>query len=974
MPVVTHNTHSHSQHDVLLTLGTSSRSIRQIYELLVPADQHHLACALSIDADGTQSTAHLPQSLVPSNGHSATRAPALVRTPLPGRDVVTAILDGAVPALSDTPPDLLRLLEGNGMVGVGGKAFLGHVAISTHETPIRGTLGTLLTRLTDARVALRGEQAERPPCVFEVAGCLGGMFGGLDRLHDLVAEYTRLLGVDLTFQRLVLFPGVHPAKDMEGAQANAWVWLVESSARASGRYVQLHFDRAGDKPLRRRAPVLPTWIVSDVNNAPGMPATVTISALFTLTAHWLRLLTATPFGARLEAALVDFEDDARTVDPRGERRMARSFGLSFVTLNRERVARFTVQRLVRCALDSLQAPAHTEAVEAAMRQFIRAQRLREGADGFQEVSEALLGLGPTELGLDQRTRFRRLFETQRQSLEGLPLLRAIRDIFHTTVAQTRDAADHIQEARRELVARVIAAMERDLSRGLWDPALGVPSMQAWLHAGQRTCEHLAQLTIAERSRHSTQIEALQKLVQRQEEALAHFLAMPTLQRWFNRSHAQTLVDQYSRDATALAVAHLEDRARAEAITGLQELAQAFADRSVKVTRLLDELVSASTRASEEEARLREWDGTLVNPNGLTLDDDLDDLCRHVLTRPGEEGQDEATVEQRAARELLQTLAQRDALLTLAQEEGRLATELAAMAHERVRTPIGDLHVQTELLRRYPAGSPALQACLRARDHEAHERVTLQGTVELENPTHVLRFVCGDSHRAAEIVQALHQAAAPRAEGQAPYEFVDTGDPEQLVLVQLRLSVPPSQLGLAPLCRAAYEQRSRGQAQESLHSTLVGRFLPQPGVPATDLDAQVALLKAWAMGALEISEAGALVYRGFLGEREEVESDIDLFRQFAVRVEVSTRFYCDWQEYGPEPLRRRMALLGTVQEALQPDSAPAPQQQELAPEASPVGRHVAALLSPDAVTQVLAELEWYARNTVPQATWWGRRQR
>jgi hypothetical protein len=798
------------------------------------------------------------------------------------------------------------------------------------------------------------------------------MFGGLDRLHDLVAEYTHRLGVDLTFQRLVLFPGVHAAKDMEGALANAWVWVVESSARASGRYVQLHFDRAGDKPLRRLAPVLPTWIVSDLNNAPGMPATVTTTGLFTLTAHWLRLLTTTPFGTRLETALVDFEDDARAVDPRGERRMARSFGLSFITLNRERVARFTVQRLVRCALESLQAPADTEAVEAAMRQFIRAQRLREGS-GFQEVSEALLVLGPTgETGLDQRTRFRRLFEAQRESFEGVALLRAVRDIFHTTVAQTRDAADHIREARRGLVARVIAAMDRDLSQGLWDPALGVPSMQAWLQEGLRTCARLVDLSAADRSRHSTQIVELQKLVQRQEEALARFMALPTLQRWFNRSHIQTLGDQYSRDATALEVARLEDRAREEAIAGLQELVQAFADRSAQVTRLLDELASTSTRASEEEARLREWDGTLVNPNGLVLDNHLDDLCRHVLTRPGEEGQDEATVEQRAARELLQTLAQRDALLTLAQEEGRLTTELAAMAHERVRTPIGDLHVQTELLRRYPAGSPALQACLRARDREARERVTLKGTVELENPPHVLRFVCGDSHRAAEIVQALHQAAAPRAESQAQYEFVETGDPEQLVLVQLRLSFPPSQLGLSQDCRAAYVQRSRGQAQESLHSTLVGRFLPTPGVAATDLDTQVALLKAWAIGALESPEAGALVYRGFLGEREAVESALHLFRQFAMRVEVSTRFYCDWQEYGPEPLRRRVGLLGTVHEALRQGSDPASQQQEHAPEVAPVDQHVAALLSPDAVTQVLAELEWYDHNTVPQATWWGRR--
>jgi hypothetical protein len=965
--------HYRRQDDVILTVGTSPRSIRHIYNLLLPGDLQHPDWEVSIDADGTQSAAHLPQALVSRNGDGAALRPPLVLTPPPNQDLVTAILDGAVPDLSYAPPELLRLLTSNGLVGVGGKALLGRTCIGTNEIPIRGAFEALLARLTDARVALRGAHAERPPRVIEVANCLGGMQGGLDRLHDLLADHAHRLGVALTFERIVLYPGVHPAKDMRGAMANAWVWTIEASARASGRYVELHFDRDGGRPVRRLAPVLPTWVVSDLNNASGKPATLETSALFTLLAHWLRLLTATPFGARLEAALVDFEDDARAVDPRGERRIARSFGLAFVTLNRERVARFTVQRLVRRALECLQGPVEAQAIEAAKRQFIRAQRLREGA-GFREISEALLVLGPTgQAGLDQRTRFRRLFETQLEPLAGLALLRAVRDVFHTTVAQTRDAADHLREARRGLVARVVAEIDQAIRRGLWAPEWGVPHVQAWVQEGQRTCARLVELAAADRSQHGEQITGLQDVVQRQEEAIARFLEMDAMGRWCNRRHMQTLAERYVREATALQVARLEDQAREEAITALQALAEVFADRGAKVTRLLDELASASTRASDEEARVRQWDGTLTNPNGLALDDDLDGLYQLVLSRPGEEAQDAAAVEQRAARELLQTLEQHGALLDLAQEEGRLATELTSLAFERVRTPIRDLHVQTELLRRYPADSEALRACLRARDHEAHERVTLKGTVELENPTQVLRFVCGDAHRATEIVQALNQAARPRAQGQAQYEFVDTGDPEQLVLVQLRLSVPPSQLGLAPACREAYVQRSRGQAQESLHSTLVGRFLPEPGVPATDRDAQVALVKAWAIEALESSGAGALVYRGFLGEREDVDSALHLFRQFAVRVEVSTRFYCAWQEYGPEPLRCRIVQLSALPEALRQGSDAAPQQEEQAPEAPPASRYVAGLLSPDAVRQVLAELEWYDRNTVPQATWWGRRR-
>ena len=74
-----------------------------------------------------------------------------------------------------------------------------------------------------------------------------------------------------------------------------------------------------------------------------------------------------------------------------------------------------------------------------------------------------------------------------------------------------------------------------------------------------------------------------------------------------------------------------------------------------------------------------------------------------------------------------------------------------------------------------------------------------------------------------------------------------------MLVQLRLNIAPSRLGNYTACRRDYTRRLYNQTPEFLHTTLVGRFLPEPGVAAGDREAQTALCKALMVELLACAE-------------------------------------------------------------------------------------------------------------------------
>ena len=958
---------------LVVAVGTSAGGIVQVLRwLLAGLRGVERLGVLHVDSDGTRSFAHMPTQLFSGKGPDDWGANAFVHTPPPTDDLVRSIQRGERHGYPLVPPAIFDAVNGDG-VGVGGLVPLGNLAGVLHESNVRGAVRRAINRIT-AHSSETNDENDAPLMVFEISGCLGGTWGELEPVHDVIVSEAQRMATRVAFQRTVLFPGQHPTKDMDGSMCNAASWLQEFAARASARYLFLLRSNNGHPPKIDEAQASPTWIVSDMNAAGGKSSTLaTTSALFTIVGWWHALWLATPLGPRLEQALVDFRDDALDVDARGERRFGRSFGMSFITIDHDRIAGFASNRLVRASLEALLAPIEPQQVEGDARRFNRANRLHEGA-GLTDISTAIrTNNAAGRPVVDHVSRFRYLLDENIAGLDGICLLRDAPGIIDTTVAQTSDAANHFRAAREAKVTHVERAIDERIQRSLWETNLGASYVQAWLGEQKRFFEQMVDLAADDKLQRAKHIEQLQNSSRRiEEDAIPQFLGMGALRRWFNHGQIQILADRYARDRRALEIARKEDQARAEAIAALQAIAEIFEVRHAAVTELVEELARTADAAAAEAERIRQWDGTLHNPIGFELHDDLEGCYLRVLDRPGDEESANQDVERRAVLNLLVELRQECNLMALAPESGKIARVFDTIARRRVRPRVAALHVQDELFERHAPGSDRLQSFLRERDREAHERVTFNGTTEHDNPVHVLRFLLADPRRGPEIVSALNDAACTRAQaqGNVDYELIPTPDAERITLVQVRVSFPTSQVGLYPACAAAYDNMAQTRKFERSHTELVGRFLPRPNQPATPLDAQVALVKGYALSAgplpdrpapLElVSTSDAIILHRWKGENEVVGTDIGnehhIARRYDVRVEMATRFFATWQLQGPDPLRQRAVAVRSHLSGSTPTR-------------DPLAEGLAPLVSQEAVNAVLAELDWYGRNTDPAACLW-----
>lgn len=965
---------------LLVAVGTSPGGILRILRsLLARTPGIERLSAIAIDSDNTRVFPNIPAPLE-ENGTVLDWGPnAFVHVPPPREEVLRSIRAGEIHGFDHVSPRVMEAVNGDG-VGVGGLVPLGNAVALLYEDKIRGAVRHAINAATAHRTELN-DPNDAQLLVLEVAGVFGGTWGALEPVREIVRSQARAMGVSVVFQRTVMFPGQHPSKDMEASKANAAAWTREFAARASGRYLAL--DRLGDKPTLGETHLGPAWIISDMNAAPGTSSTLpSTSALFSLVAHWLYLWLATPLGSRLEQALVDFRDDARQTDRYGEQRVARSFGLASITLNRDRVQRFAATRLTRNALTALLGPSNERDVDEDVWTFNRTNRLLEG-EGNSQISEAIRSMGVGgQGGVDRLTRFRNLLDQGLEELEdGMALLREGPAVVQAVVAQCAGDAARFEAARDAKIAATRTAIREAIDHWLWDPTRGALHVHDWLETQQRVFGAIVEAAAEDRQRLAEHTEDLQtRLRELEAGAVAHFLAMNRLRRWFNRKHIETVAREYVRLQKHYQIARKEDQVRAEAIAATRSLEDAFESHETDAATLVEELSSAMDAAEGEEQRIRQWDGTLINPNGVQLDDDLEGYYRRVI-RHGEDGEADSPTqddERRAADGLLGQLRDQIDLMVDGAEAGRIGARLTEVARSRVDGRVSVLHVEDELFRRHPAGSEALKSFLRERDREAHERLTLDGNADVDGPMHVLRFVVADPRRGAEIVNLLNQSAYTRgqASGNATYELVPLADAERITLIQVRLSFPPSRIGLHESCREAYRRLDNELEYERNHTDLVGRFLPEPGARAEAHDAEVALAKAYVLARIPLDDEPGpplvmvadpdrpLELRHWAGQRVPLGVDLDAedhpLRSYDVRVEMATRFYAAWCLHGPDILAARLSELD--------DARPAEAAE------NDLAATVAPLVTDSALEEVGAELQWYLRNTNPKACLWSRRSR
>jgi len=958
---------------LLFNLGTFPRTVYDNLKRVIggagQTDRLKVICA---DADETSSHPNRAAPLFP-DGQEDVGSNTFVRLDLPPEDYRQSALQGERGGEADSlSPEVLRQMVSDQGQGAGGQVVAGSMLGRLNAPRIQGEIRRCLQQITDATEEVADEKGAGVKILI-VAGSLGAHGGAIEEVRYAVEKEAKDLGHSVEFERVISFPGNHPSRDMEQSRANSLSFLREQAARSTGRYVWLRPNReTGDWEPALAPTVEASFLESDKNNAPRTASTCGTKELASVMAHVLALRITSPFGSRLDGDLVDFADDAREYNKHGERRMVRSIGLSIVSLNRDRIRSYATERLSSRAWRLLQgnAPASSEGeepdeVEREARGFLNRQSLLEG-EGYENLSRHLRSEGTIE-GLRPQDRFESLLERQLGDLEeGFERLQGVPDRRRITEQQLQedweDALRRAEEAKRSDSEE---ALRQFIEGKVWDLDSGVLYARELAEELANHLEAMVEKAEEANRERSDRIEEQERALREiEDEGIGKFEEMNGVQRWMNRDQIQILTDRYVQRSTALVRAQVNHLAGLKAVSileSLHDLARALHARLTDAANWLDQAIDAAT---DEVDDIVDWDGVLDNPNGVRLDaseSDLQAFYLRALRRAGEDGQeDEDLSEENAARELLRRLeADGPSFLELAGEKDpeasgdQIEEYVRAQARDRVGPPIEGLHVQEELLQRYPGGGGDLHGFLRARDRDAHERVRLTDLTVRDDGEQVLLYLCGDGRHGQKLTDALNESARPRDNGEATYDFVDTGDQERLYVVQVRLSVPPGQVADLPTLRSAYRSCSQGQF-ETLHTEPVGRHLPKLRGGEAEQDKQRALVKAYALGAL--SEGRPLTYRTFEGEQEDLLQKLESRQNFDVRTEISTRFFCAYRMEGPEPLRARLdALEETLEAQASPDA--------------PVLTALTEEVSGGAIADVREQISWYETNTIHQSALW-----
>lgn len=965
---------------LLIFLGTFLRTVyHNLGHLIDGGGQTERLQVICADADETNSHPNRAAPLFP-NGQKELASNSFVRLDLPPEDYRKSVLQGERGGEADAlSPEVLRKMVSNQGQGAGGQVVAGSLLGRLNGQRVQGKVRRCLQQITDATEEVANENGAEVR-VLIAAGCFGAHGGAIEEVRHAVEKEATDLGHNAEFERLVSFPGNHPSRDMEQSQANSLSFLREQAARSTGRYVWLRPNReTGDWEPSLAPTVEASFLESDKNNAPRTASTCGTKEFASLMAHVLALRITSPFGSRLDGDLIDFADDAQGYNKHGERRMVRSIGLSTVSLNRDRIRSYATERLSSRAWRLLQgrAPAPSEGegpdeVEREARDFLTRESLLEG-EGYEDLSRHLRSEGTIE-GLRPQDRFESVLERQLGDLEeGIERLQGAPDCRRMAEQQLEDDwEDALRRAAEAKQSDSEEALRQFIEGKVWDLDSGV------LYARELSDELATHLEAmiekaeeANRERADRIEEQERALREIEDEGIGKFEEMNGFQRWMNQDQIQTLADRYLRRSTALLSARVNHAAGLKAVSILESLHDLAQDLHAKLTSAASWLDQAIDEATDEIDRIVEWNGVLDNPNGVRLgaaESDLEAFYFRALQREGEGDQeDEDLTEQNAARELIRRLEADGgpSFLELVSEEDpetggdetdgdRIEEYIRTQARGRVEPSVGNFHVQEELLRRYPDGANGdLQGFLRARDRDAYERIRLTDLTDRDDGEQVLRYLCGDDRHGQKLTGALNESAQPRDNGEATYDFVDTGDSERLYVVQVRVSVPPGQVADLSTLRSAYRSRSQDQF-ETLHTEPVGRHLPKLRGKEAKQDKQRALVKAYALGAL--SEGRPLTYHTFEGEEENLLQKLESKQNFDVRTEISTRFFCAYRLKGPEPLRSR---LDALEEKLEAETSPD----------APVLDALTEEVSDEAIGDVREQISWYETNTVHQSALW-----
>lgn len=298
--------------------------------------------------------------------------------------------------------------------------------------------------------------------------------------------------------------------------------------------------------------------------------------------------------------------------------------------------------------------------------------------------------------------------------------------------------------------------------------------------------------------------------------------------------------------------------------------------------------------------------------------------------------------------------------------------LHEIAAEKFTTQMNSMNVADELLRLKPIGSDTLRSYLLEREREALPMLRLKDNDRHDNPQHYVRLIGiagGDAH---PLVKELNTHSLELRD--KPYLGVDTGDPDSLVLMTIRNSIPVSYIENFSNYEAAYKETARDLKEEKYHRAIWRRFMPLPGEDVDEAKTKRYLTMAVVAERLDIQVRGS-VRNVLLKEYDPYNprnpqpktvtlgSSLEEIRailqnRFDLRVEIWSLFWpVGFQQNGPHHVEAELLKFDQIVGS---------------PPSNDLPSLLGSMVDHETIQQLLKDLDWVKDQVTPAAMFYYKR--
>ncbi len=924
----------------------------------------------SFDTDDTIIFNNLPQPTNPElQGKGFATGTFQLLKPI-GTNTVTKIKEGFYPGRAGFGSLKQLGIGGSGTKGVGQSPMSGAAAYEFNKEFLETRVEEGLKSFTEKRhtdADTEGQQIVNV-CINHEYG--GSSAGGREKFNLIKRDSHKKLGLDESNIELIIVPDTADTKDWLQTASICFSGIAEISAAATGKFYIISQLASDSEPRIYSVPQGRIIFIANNNDALHKPLSTDRMRQSSLIANFVHLFSSSDFGSQLMKELIDFDDDAETQTINGEPRCGKSLGMSFITLNRERLIRHHVARIEELICNSLMQEKTNDEISALAQVFFRQLRLLEG-ESFNQHSDTLLKY-PHNNGsikfVSLIARSRQLITQNLNGHSGIEAIKAAKASFQHSTEILQEfipvIGDNVINRRQELINE----FDNRLITIIKNNELGFRTALDF-------CEIVTVMNTQEKNSISDEIVELEHELEQQHQAVKQFQEelFPQVEgkgliwRTFNRDYIRQVASNGCNAVANSTEIDLRLQAKQQVLQICDELNKHIAERISELIEMLT--IIDNYRVSQKEIVDYEenLDEIYVCPNGhslITRDNITEYYERALATAVGKEF---AEAEKQIVNNSLHVFHSRLENPFDLKENPECFEVLSEVAFDRLKTFINNLNVFDELLRIRNIGSESLRSYLLERAREAEPALRLKDNDIHDNPQHYINIIGIKDGASNPIVTELNTYGTQRH----PYTAIDTQDPDSIVLLSLRSTFPVSDMIPFDNWKKAYFETAKGMKEERFHRAMWRRFIPLPGNKLTLSDVRRYLAMAFVIGRVSCrtrTEGTILQYSEFdITRPNEIEgcriislggniqNILTYFQQhYDLLVEIFSLYYeINYQLKGPEFIDKKLLELQSFD----------------VEDKSSLNGLVRSLVDDDTIEELFKQLDWLVDQTTPQAMYY-----